>query len=51
MRKSYLYFVAWLITCNTHPAFDKDDYVYRIHKEQLHKETLPAVSVLVKGTN
>jgi len=52
MRKSYLYFVAWLITC-VFPifAFAQNVTLTGSIKNSSTKETLPAVSVLVKGTN
>ena len=52
MRKSYLYFVAWLITCIfSTSAFAQNVTLTGSIKNNCTKETLPAVSVLVKGTN
>src|SRR6478736_5721901 len=52
MRKSYLYFVAWLITCVfSISAFAQNVTLTGSIKNNSTKETLPAVSVLVKGTN
>ena len=52
MRKSYLYFVAWLITCIfSISAFAQNVTLTGSIKNNSTKETLPAVSVLVKGTS
>src|ERR1044072_7304153 len=52
MRKSYLYFVAWLIACIfSVSAFAQNVTLTGSIKNTLTKETLPAVSVLVKGTS
>src|SRR5215510_10531274 len=52
MRKSYLYFVAWLLACIISlPAFAQNVTLTGSIKNNSTKETLPAVSVLIKGTN
>jgi len=52
MRKSYLYFAAWLIGLTfSLSAFAQNVTVTGSIKNNTTKETLPAVSVLVKGTN
>src|SRR5215467_15862384 len=52
MRKSYLYFVAWLIaSIFSVSAFAQNVTVTGSIKNTSTKETLPAVSVIVKGTS
>src|SRR3954464_2929139 len=52
MRKGYLYFVAGLITCIfSISAFAQNITLTGSIKNNSTKETLPAVSVLVKGTS
>src|SRR4030095_2854013 len=52
MRKSYLHFAAWLIACILAvPAFAQNVTLTGSIKNNSTKETLPAVSVLVKGTS
>ena len=52
MRKSYLYFVAWLIACTfSISAFAQNVTLTGSIKNNSTKETLPAVSVIVKGTS
>lgn len=52
MRKSYLYFVAWLVTCVfSISAFAQNVTLTGSIKNNSTKETLPAVSVVVKGTS
>src|SRR5215467_7029563 len=52
MRKSYLYFVAWLIASTfSVSAFAQNVTVTGSITNTSTKETLPAVSVIVKGTS
>src|SRR5215510_442576 len=52
MRKSYLYFVAWLIaSVFLVSAFAQNVTLTGSIKNNATKETLPAVSVVVKGTS
>jgi hypothetical protein len=52
MRKSYLYFVAWLIaSAFSVSAFAQNVTLTGSIKNNATKETLPAVSVVVKGTS
>lgn len=52
MRKTYRYFVAWLITCTLSiAALAQNTTVSGTVKNNSTKETLPAVSVIVKGTS
>src|SRR5215510_9711614 len=52
MRKSYLYFAAWLIVCILSiPAFAQNVTLTGSIKNNSTKETLPAVSVVLKGTS
>src|ERR1044072_5906084 len=52
MRKSHLYFVAWLIACILSiSAFAQNVTLTGSIRNGSTKETLPAVSVVIKGTS